>query len=439
MALQSSDQELKQKLTMDPNQDEELKNLSSRTEELLSRLNDLSANLNSQLKFTPPETNSGPSLVNEESENLPEIQDPKTLNKVLNNVINASDGRNYYSIPVNTQYLEKSEKRIQTTELGANIMTTSSTSIIKEERHFQSTVNQPSLEGFVPAHIYEKAEFEPIESLPPANNNFQNTQASTPTLNIPTPQVPRQAPLQSPIQPSPEGTFNYSGSLFNVAQADFQETPLRERPINKQTERQFETASFQDKNQSNIKGIDPDDLTRVIGPRKPGGSSFQNKGFRTSPDYVSDKGEERLQPAAIFSSDQRQTKRAPQRKPIDETFNEVDYRTKEIADQLAEHNREIKSRLNRYSKRLQVNGQTDNLRLFAWLVLFFSPLVPIVLIKNDLILAIACSSLALFFGIFFFMLALRVAEISELVRWAHNQILLLQSKVETGNAKNNSD
>ncbi|MDX1919300.1 MAG: hypothetical protein SFU25_01035 [Candidatus Caenarcaniphilales bacterium] len=454
MATKATEQELTQELTMDPNQDEELKNLSSRTEELLSRLNELSSNLNSQLKFTPSEPISGPPSTvappnNLAPNNLPELQEPQ----LLNNVINAPDGKNYYSIPVNTQYLEKSEKRIHTTELGQNIMTTSSTSIIKEERHFQSTlnqnlVNQTPVEGFVPAHFQERVEFQPLinsdEHRQPINTDFQNqttqaqplNQAQTKTPQRPNPQQASQN--QNFVDPAFNAGFNPGiNPGFNVSQEDFQETPLRERPQSNQRDRNQENSQQRSNSNNianNIKGIDPDELTRVIGPRKQNPNLQQNRNFRNIPktNKVSEDAE-RLQPAAIFSSDQKQTKRAPQRKPINETFNEIDYRTKEIADQLAEKNREIKSRLNKYSKRLQVNGQTDNLRLFAWLILAFSPFVPMALIKDDLILTVACSSLALFFGIFFCMLALRVVEISELVRWAHNQILLLQSKVEEQN------
>ena len=374
---------------MDPNQDEELKKLSSRTEELLNRLNELSSNLNTQLKSQPVQApkavvpNPQPSPPAAPSSQLPQTPPEAT---------------NYYTLPINTQYLEKREKRIKTTGLGSSFLT--STSIFTEQHHFQGPIQNPS-ENLIPAKNLNT----PSETAFPGT--FPEDVQQTSIFSEPassTPLAQGHHPYQ-PYQPHPEGEA-------------------------KPTHRPFKTSN----------------IYNPVHFPKPSESVLHDERNRSTMEETNSSPSGPLKPAAIFSyDDQEKTKRAAQpyrarmayredeikKSPEPEAQNKSsDLRTQELANQIAAKNKEIKDRLHKYSSRVQVSSQVDNLKLFAWLVLVFSPIVPITLIKDDFLLAFACSTLALFFGIFFSMMALRLVEISELVRWAHNQILNIQKGLD---------
>jgi hypothetical protein len=525
------------KITMDPSKDKELKNLSNKTEELLSRLNDLSVDLNSQLKgssYKPndPEANlPGPSSVKAISPLSGNVSSPEPAYQppAKPGVINAPDGSSYYTIPVNTQYLKRSEERIHRTDevQNNNHITTSSTSIIKEERHFQSSIHQPSQlvdsDGFVNANIPE------YTNMPPMNDT--RTQAKT-QIFAPNPQ-PNLMP--NPAQGYQAGDLHSSTLNSGIQSEDFYPAPAAE--FGGRNDMRVAGPRLHFNNDSGIKSINEEDINRIAGKMKqdpskrysgeygkpssnldqanqaaskfnpynffkkenktsaqpPSPEAFkaskgaaskfqsifvspprpeQNSTMQPLSNLVSDSENYQniaqnsamnnsnipnvhLQPSAVFSVDQQQTQRIPntqfnkgsksatQRSIHEEprnnfhSFPEIDLRTKEIADQLAEKNREIKDRLSKYSKRLQIHSNQDNLRYFAWMILLCSPFIPAALIKEDSTLLVACSILALIFGMFLCMVALRIVEISELTKWAHNQILHMQEQMDE-NAKNNN-
>lgn len=323
---------------MDPNQEEDLKKLSLRTEELLSRLNDLSNSLSVQIK-----NNQSPHVAASENKvalppNAPEKSYNSSEQIIQRPPIEfAAEQRplfesNYYSLPINTHYLEKREKSIKTTGSGQQFLTTSSTSIFTEVQN-----KQPEAEAFIPVE--------------------------QPTHH--------HKPPETPIIPSQTQAY-YAPTIPNTPPPPRTETQIPNFP--------------------------------------PNTSSLKAEQIP-------------LQPSAVFSVDQSPTRRAnPQG------------RTQEIADQIAAHNKEIKDRLQKYSNRVQISSKGDVLRLFALAAPLFA-LGAAIGIVNALeitefsqIIAIYC--IGLFLGIFLSAIALRIVEISELVRWAHNQILFMQSKLD---------
>ncbi len=327
---------------MDPSQEEDLKKLSSRTEELLSRLNDLSNTLNSQLKNQPAAPPAPPVATNKPAKNsepLPTVEVPQ---------------RNYFSIPINTHYLEKHEKSIKTTGSGQQFMTTS-TSIFTEQHSVENVNPTPQplakeTETFVPAHFDENF-FRPA----------------------PQPEAKREIPPQAPVQ---QTQAHYTPQAHQHHAMPEPELPHFQQNL-----------------------ADP------------------------------------LQPAAVFSPDQAQTRRAPA--PVGNSKKyDKDTRTQEIADKIAAQNKELKDRLQKYSNNLQVNAKGDILKFFAYVAPVFALLAAIGIVNalgiqaDDFpkISAIFCT--CLFLGIFFSIIALRLVEISELMRWAHNQILFIQSTLD---------
>ena len=357
---------------MDPNQEEDLKKLSLRTEEVLSRLNDLSNSLSFQIKnnqspplnsigIIPPDPKAGLSLEKTQPPNL-------GLGQFVNNSYESPEA-NYYALPINTHYLEKSEKSIKTTGSGQQFLSTSSTSIFTEVH------NNPDPESFVPL---EPRQTEPI-NVPrqgePISMPWQGDQTS----------MPRQA---KPVYKSPiEENFQPNIS-----------PPIVEKP-------NYQAQGF---------------YAPTIPTAPPPRPEVQAPSFAPTPPAADQSS---LQPSAIFSTGQEPTRRAnPQG------------RTKEIADQIAAHNKEIKDRLQKYSNRMQISSKGDILRLFALAAPFFA-LGAAIGIVNALeitefakISAIYC--VGLFVGIFLSAIALRIVEISELTRWAHNQILFIQSTLD---------
>lgn len=410
-------QAVRDKEIMDPQQDEELKKLSSRTEELLTRLNELSSNLNSQLKSQPPQAPK-PVVPN------PPINQPVTNADGILPPVKAPDGANYYSMPINAQYLEKHEKRIKTTGIGPGFLT--STSIVTEQHHFQGSLPSNDLnnqETFIPANFPQASE-SPM---------FGNVNPIKPESNF----VPRQeAAYSQPAQAEAQPQYNPNYVAENAAPTHSFQNP--NFPLQNQAERTEERQSS--RFLKSTQTFEQPHFTR------PSESILKGERFKASQPAPENKPQDdSLQPAAIFSYDQEKTKRAAQPRSkrtteqaiyaTDNTFDS-NSRANELANQIAAKNKEIKDRLHKYSSRVQVSSQVDNLKLFAWLVLIFSPIVPITLIKDDFLLAFACSTLALFFGIFFCMMALRLVEVSELVRWAHNQILTIQSNADEQKSKN---
>lgn len=441
--VSTSENELK----MDPNQDKELKNLSNKTEELLSRLNELSDNLSSQLTGASV-PNASVSIVptNPKTEDEPEFQAPNFQD--ANEQVKA----NYYKIPVNTHYLEKHEKRVQTSGSGENFVTTSSTSFFREQRFHGSkpsndSQNQES--DFITAN-FNDFDFNPDTTNEPVLDNVDNFKPQQKVQN-------EEETITDSNDFSSKVSEQFSQpqelEVHSQAKQNINQAPPKEE-FKAQATKNIESEPLMDKS---LKDAISDAKTKVISSRHPRfkiSKSFEKEDTEANQkeDWINsftnkqEPEDDSLEPAVVFSSDEQQTKRSQQsfkpnnfqHKSVEQNFTEIDARTKEIADELAAKNKEIKDRLNKYSKRVNVSSQVDNLKLFAWLVLLFSPAIPIAVIKDDFILALGCSSLALFFGIFFSMMALRLVEISELVRWAHNQILHIQTSVDELEEKNKS-
>ncbi|MDX1919004.1 MAG: hypothetical protein SFT81_07720 [Candidatus Caenarcaniphilales bacterium] len=114
--------EFKEKL-MDPSQDEELRRLSQRTEELLSRLDTLSQSLSDQLENNPA------GYLPSQTQNAEPVQYPALRNPTPYNA----------PIPINRHYLEKQEHSY-TVPAGQSYMTTKKTAIITEhQQHYPSS------------------------------------------------------------------------------------------------------------------------------------------------------------------------------------------------------------------------------------------------------------------------------------------------------------
>ncbi|MDJ0625111.1 MAG: hypothetical protein QNJ31_01940 [Candidatus Caenarcaniphilales bacterium] len=434
--VSASENELK----MDPSKDNELKNLSNRTEELLSRLNELSDNLSSQLH--PSSNQDFIKKDTEASELVPSNLEEKDKVTFQQPTFEApKEKNNYYKIPVNTHYLEKHEKRVQTTGSGENYVTTSSTSFFREQ-HFHSP-NVPS-EKESPKEEFVTAKFDDFDLKP---NEVKSQQTSNLSFEEDH-KDPKNDSDETNFELNKEERLTQPSSYIDEGQADSRDQEFKNLKMKESLKEAIEEAKTKVISSRNPKYK----ISKSFG--KPDSSEeihekVKDKIYKTEDSHKFPEKEswvnldESLKPAAIFSTTNDENKKNvhgfQSYKSVDRNFSEIDARTKEIADELAAKNKEIKDRLSKYSKRVQVSSQIDNLKLFAWLVLLFSPAIPLAVIKDDFILAIGCSSLALFFGIFFSMMALRLVEVSELVRWAHNQILHMQSSVEELNKQNKNN
>ena len=346
-------------------QDEDLKKLSSRTEELLSRLNDLSNNLNTQLKTNNPK--------------------PPT-NMVVNAVPNSGqtlqpvEGTNLYSINVpplsgkshQSQYLEKREERIQTTENGLGFLTTKKTSIFTEQHHIHSP-SQPEENPIISSSIS-------------GLTNTQPNPASRFELPVFEEYERDLKPEKPPSQPLNQ-TNKYAKNLYSAQTKPI--TPAQE------PQQQYQPVNFNNYSKPEIPPVNKQTEEKNI-----------------------------LKPAAVYNP---HNYRNPEAEEAEFDRHE---RAKQIAEKLNSKNQEIKKRLNKYSSRVHVSSQVDNLKAFGWLILVISPFIPAQLIKDDFLLVLSCTSLSILLGIFFCMVALRLVEISELTRWAHNQILQIRTDLD---------
>jgi hypothetical protein len=330
---------------MEQSKEEDLKKLSERTEELLTRLNDLSSTLNTQLK-SPGSSMTKPKPIT------------NTDTQANSEKLITANGSNYYSIPVNTQFLEKREQHTQT-QTSNGFMTTKRTAIFTEQHHVQS----PNQETVQPFQIEGSEHFEELAPPVPSSESETNIAKAFINQERPSPARKNTAPRQQ-----------VPNTQFQTVNFDSIAKPYKKHqaPPKKKPEPSFE--AFQHSQQSNYEPIGQTQYSDAI--------------------------------------------------------TDAEAKTYEIANKLAAQNKEIKDRLSKYSTRINIGSQMDNLKLFAWLVLIFSPIAPFAVIKDDFLLAIGCSCLALFFGIFFCMMALRLVEVSELVRWAHNQVVQLETKID---------
>jgi hypothetical protein len=360
---------------MDPNQEEDLKKLSYRTEELLSRLNDLSSTLNSQLKSAPSHPAQSQSAQNPPAPPI-DISPKQEQNP-----------NSFYSIPINTHYLEKRERTIKSSGSGQHFLTTS-TSIFTEQHHIAPPGGQPP-ENFVPASL-DPAYFTPA--------------------------------LPSPQSPVEESALHAS----HTAHDDFENV---KEP----------TPSFGRKKLNFDFGTNFDPVPARAETNFSGRFAQQGPTIKpTADEYETDA--EPLQPSAIFAIDQGQTKRAPQNRRNSseepkrfEAKPQARPNSHRITDKLEAQNRELKERLQKYSNRIQISSNGDILKFFAFVAPFFLLGGAIGIINAlgipiyDLPKIFAICSIMVFLGIFFSAMALRLVEISELVRWAHNEILHMQS------------
>lgn len=356
-------------------QDEDLKKLSSRTEELLSRLNDLSNNLNTQLKPNNPKP-------------------PTTTNMVVNSssasgqTLQPVEGTNLYSInvpPLNgkshqSQYLEKREERIQTTENGLGFLTTKKTSIFTEQQHH---IHSPGKkEGNIPTSS-PVSDFNHISGLTNTQPN-PNSRFELPVFEEYERDLKTENPYNTNQSPPLNQTNKYTENLYTTQTQTQTKAPAQEQ-------QQYQPVNFNNYSKPEIPPVNKTTEEKNI-----------------------------LKPAAVYNP---RNYRSPETEEPEFDRHE---RAKQIAEKLNSKNQEIKKRLNKYSSRIHVSSQVDNLKLFGWLILGISPFIPAQLIKDDILLIFSCTSLSILLGIFFCMVALRLVEISELTRWAHNQILQIR-------------
>jgi hypothetical protein len=362
---------------MEPNQEKDLRELSSRTEELLSRLNNLSNNLSEKIKHPPMQVpQASPNPPSQESEPNAKLAEPNH-----EQIINVQEPepvqqpkQEYYSMPLNTHYLEKNERRIQTTnELGQHFMSTSSTSIFRginpQENIFDFSSQQlPDFNKSIDTKSNNTAYQQPYQA-PQPHQSFNNHQpAATEPNHTPPPQ-------------NPASTANTSNAT----------APHFYNPV-------MQTSNYQ-------------------------------KQQETKP---APKPQEPLQPSAVFPGEhQAQTQRGPASQAYKANHNE---RTQEVANQIAQQNKEIKDRLQKYSNRLQISYKGDVLRLFALTVPLFALGAAMGIVNalgiQEFAQAVAIHSICLFLGIFASVGAFRLIEISELMRWIHNQILFIQAALD---------
>ena len=305
---------------MESNQDKDLRELSARTEELLSRLNSLSHNLSEKIKYQPRQTaqdlavNSPTSPIPEETLLPPETKQTQQIINLTATIPEKQIKPEYYTMPLNTHYLEKQEKSIQTNRQGQHFLSTSRTAIFQE-------INPE----------------EPVK----------------------------------PVKTSSDSNYFYKP----VIQAVSQETKK----------------------------------TKASTPK-----------------------EESLKPSAIFSNDY--IPKEPSLTPSSSSQSNKLERTQEVAEQIAAKNKEIKDRLQKYAKRLHISHKGDILRLFALTVPLFALGTAIGLVNafnvQEIAQGVAIYSICLFIGIFASAGAFRLIEVSELMRWIHNQILSIQTSLD---------
>jgi hypothetical protein len=400
---------------MDPSQEEDLKKLSNRTEELLSRLNDLSSTLNNQFKSQVPPPNQPTSEVVAQSGNAmpPDLIIKKDQEKI-------TDSRNLYSIPINTHYLEKSEKSIKTTDAGQHFMTTSSTSIFTEHQFLPNSEEKTSTplsnESFVPAQF---------PSQPQEQFHVPQSQAQNPFNSIPAKPKENFQPAQEPShQVNQDASF-----LNNLHQATRRVQPKPSQPSEE---------------------------------AKPGSKYFQRAHNQFSPsptDYLQSrpglKQEEAyypvsaladpLQPSAIFSADQAQTRRAPIGRKVTEDYKPEVKPSNRVVERLSNQSKDLQDRLKKYSNKVSITENGDVLRLFAIAAPFFSFFGAVGIINalgisiDDFPKMTSICCICLFLGIFLSVIAMRIVEMSELLRWAHNQILSIQSVLDEQKNKNSRE
>ncbi|MFN5539951.1 MAG: hypothetical protein ACK481_07840 [Candidatus Melainabacteria bacterium] len=583
-----------QNLYIDPNQEEDLRNLSSRTEELLARLDELSSNLNSNLHNRPrPQFDSRVdaqinSQLNSQSYTKPNYDAQSFMDRSINpnnfqsnyqnpeaNLPapidnspiknNQNNGLSFqpieipsnqivkptyqYSIPINTHYVEKSEKSIQTSTNGGFL--SKETSVFTEKRHFglSDQVASPELNNQVfnnqsqPNNILNSslAEYlsqkpvrnaaqlsesqnikqpinqqnishnkqpEPIKTFPKHDLSFmdshksplgtlenRNKQAYNPYVqasysqeeenyqtNYQTEQkalLTAQSNTQSNIQqnnhPNRQSQLNWSNNLNN---SDDLINPYQDQDIHYQQQAQghrLASAPYRRANQDyeqyglNDQHLDGHNLNihnnihnarqsnqyqQVVMDYPPARPRYDERKNHKN-HYTETNSEISLQPSSAFSFEPGQTRRASAKRGLNTASNNQNTNQnffgfgkpeRAYADnrenlfeppnqsmgQAPNSNREFRNSMVKYANQnhSHLNKDKEVFRWFAVAAPIFALAIPFATINFfslSWIASLAICSIALFFGLFISIIAWRLVEISELVRWEHGQIMVIQS------------
>ncbi|HEY9886607.1 MAG TPA: hypothetical protein V6C96_05025 [Vampirovibrionales bacterium] len=365
----------------DSRKNNDLRSLSQRTDELLSRLNELSEGLSTPVASPPTTSNfsAEPPISQTKFVEEPKLSHPTKKDADQPIYQGATEDNipdeKIYSLPVNKRFLEKTEKRIERTEEGNSYITKSSTSIFREEHHIHNSSN--------------KSETLPL----PSNDEFDISDGHKKNV---------EDYLSRATQFSAESN-NKSETYTPVAfPAKADEQVLRKEPEYKRNATRAnhpEFNSFQDI------------LKKDTDKRK--------KPYRDSED-INQKS------ARILSHNQA----APKKVSFSKLPSDKEEKVHKIAEQISDQNKAFKEKLERYSSKLKQNEKGDLLRDYAWIILLASLVVPAPLFFQDRLMFLAFTCLSFFLGIFFFIMAMRIVEISELIRWISSQMLVIQEKLQ---------
>jgi hypothetical protein len=196
---------------------------------------------------------------------------------------------------------------------------------------------------------------------------------------------------------------------------------------------------------------------QVVMDYPPSRPIYDERNNQRNSNYAETNSEISLQPSSAFSFEPGQTRRASAKRGLNPVSNNqntnqnffgfgipgrayADNRENlfDSPNQALNSNREFRNNMVKYANQnySHLNKDKEVFRLFALAAPVFALAIPfatINLFSLSWIESLAICSIALFFGLFISIIAWRLVEISELVRWEHGQIMVIQSILDERN------